>query len=149
MAIFKVLAGKHVTGAGDKKKIYSTGQLIESDEDLTIKFKNKFQLVGGTIGQRTEAYPSQFAAPGGQVVEGFQISEGGPPPTPDENVQIKAETTDEALRLAAGMTKEAWAKKKKDEEDHDNEQKELQRKSAQEAHNPKPVVPMREQPKKK
>lgn len=42
---FRVKGGNHVEGTGDSLKTYQKGDVIETDVDLSKKFKDKFERV--------------------------------------------------------------------------------------------------------
>ena len=48
---FKLIAGKHVVTDGSRNLKYGAGDVIESNENLAEKFKNKFELIheGGAV----------------------------------------------------------------------------------------------------
>lgn len=101
MAKYKLVAGQHIQNDPDgKPHTYNPGDIVESDTDLINKLgAERFILVSGEEGDR---FPSQNAAPQGQVSEGFQVTSGrekeAGPAAP-----IRAETARDAARLAAGQ----------------------------------------------
>lgn len=117
---FKLLVGHHVGPDMDVEeddngrrpsKTYGPGDVIRSEVDLVAKLgADKFQLIGTEAGAPGTMLPTQSKAPQGQVGTGFQVAEGGavtgePPVTPS-GIDIRAETAEDAMRMAHGQQPE-------------------------------------------
>ncbi len=125
---FKLIAGKHVDENG---KVYRVGSVVESDEDLTVKWANKFERVhaaeaGVKSKRRKNANTDEMVPEGEQDDNMLQETENADEDTTDKSfvgATDKRKAAKENAKMSGANFGEAEDEGEEDEESDEEESK--------------------------